>query len=90
MRALALLDLFITVLLLAVFFHADVPKIIIVVFSLCLIAKAIIFLPDIASVFDIVIGILLILSIFIILPKIVLLLAIGFMGLKGLMSLFIR
>ena len=90
MRALALLDLFITVLLLAVFFHADIPKIIVVAFAICLIAKAIIFLPDIASIFDIVIGILLILSIFIVLPKIILLLVIGFMGLKGLMSLFIN
>ena len=88
MRILGLVDLIIAVLLLAIAFNLEVSKTIVVVFALCLILKAIVFICDIASICDIIVGVLLLLSIFMVLPQLILFIAAGFIGIKGILSLF--
>ena len=89
-KILGILDIIVTVMLLAVVFNLDVPLGMIIFMSVCLFCKAFRFLFDIGSLFDIGAGALLILSIFTTPPSVILLIFAALLGLKGIMSLFAR
>ena len=87
-KALGLLDLFVTSLLVAVAFNVEVPSGLIYVLVGFLFFKALPFIKDIGSILDILIVALLVCSVFFAIPQIVFFIGAGLLGLKGIMSLF--
>lgn len=87
-KILGIADLLATALLLARAFNSDIPLEMLLFISAILFFKALICLFDIGSIIDIGVVILLILSIFLNIPSLILFIAAGFIGLKGVMSLF--
>lgn len=87
-KILGIVDIIVTVMLLAVASNLDVPLDMTIFISACLLSKAFVFLFDIGSILDIGAGTLLVLSVFVTLPSIILFIFAGLLGVKGIVSLF--
>jgi hypothetical protein len=87
-KTLGVLDLIITLMLLAIAFKLEVPLGMIIVIPAFLLIKALLFINDIGSAIDICAAIIIILSIFLNIPFMILIIVAGLMGFKAIMSLF--